>query len=122
MVADMKGRVVVLTGASSGIGKVAAGELAQAGATVAVVGRNAERTRSVAEDVGGVPFAADFDRLDDVRALAASLLERFDGIDVLANNAGGWSRSAARRPTATSGPSRAITWRRSCSPGSCCRA
>ncbi|WP_200931026.1 SDR family NAD(P)-dependent oxidoreductase [Rathayibacter sp. Leaf299] len=105
MVADMKGRVVVLTGASSGIGKVAAGELAQAGATVAVVGRNPERTRSVAEDVGGLPFVADFDRLDDVRALAASLLERFDGIDVLANNAGGL---VSERGTTADGHERTI--------------
>lgn len=85
----MTGRVVVLTGASSGIGRVAAGELASAGATVAVVGRNPERTRAVASEVGGVPFVADFDRLDDVRELGAALLDRFDRIDVLANNAGG---------------------------------
>lgn len=85
----MKGRVVVLTGASSGIGRVAASELAAAGATVAVVGRNPQRTRAVAADVGGEPFVADFDRLDDVRALAEALLMRLDRIDVLANNAGG---------------------------------
>ncbi|MBF4462773.1 SDR family NAD(P)-dependent oxidoreductase [Rathayibacter sp. VKM Ac-2878] len=85
----MTGRVVVLTGASSGIGRVAAGALAEAGATVAVVGRHPDRTRSVARGVGGEAFVADFDRLDDVRALAASLLARFDRIDVLANNAGG---------------------------------
>ncbi|QHC68426.1 SDR family NAD(P)-dependent oxidoreductase [Rathayibacter sp. VKM Ac-2759] len=85
----MKGRVVVLTGASSGIGRVAAAELSSAGADVAVVGRNAERTRAVAREVGGEPFLADFDRLDDVRSLADALLARYDGIDVLANNAGG---------------------------------
>ncbi|NQX06395.1 SDR family NAD(P)-dependent oxidoreductase [Rathayibacter sp. VKM Ac-2856] len=89
MVADQTGRVVVLTGASSGIGRVAAGALASAGARVAVVGRNAERTRAVAAEIGGDPFVADFDRLDDVRDLAAALLARYDGIDVLANNAGG---------------------------------
>ncbi|KZX19983.1 short-subunit dehydrogenase [Rathayibacter tanaceti] len=85
----MTGRVVVLTGASSGIGRVAAGALASAGARVAVVGRNPERTRAVAAEVGGDAFLADFDRLDDVRELAAALLERYEGIDVLANNAGG---------------------------------
>ncbi|MCJ1672287.1 SDR family NAD(P)-dependent oxidoreductase [Rathayibacter sp. VKM Ac-2929] len=89
MVADQTGRVVVLTGASSGIGRVAAGALASAGARVAVVGRNPERTRAVAAEIGGDPFLADFDRLDDVRDLAAALLARYDGIDVLANNAGG---------------------------------
>ncbi|WP_244248233.1 SDR family NAD(P)-dependent oxidoreductase [Rathayibacter sp. VKM Ac-2801] len=89
MVTDMTGRVVVLTGASSGIGRVAAGALASAGARVAVVGRNPERTRAVAADVGGDAFLADFDRLDDVRALADGLLERYERIDVLGNNAGG---------------------------------
>ncbi|WP_237358232.1 SDR family NAD(P)-dependent oxidoreductase [Rathayibacter tritici] len=89
MVTDMTGRVVVLTGASSGIGRVAAGALASAGARVAVVGRNPERTRAVATEVGGDPFLADFDRLDDVRALADGILDRYERIDVLANNAGG---------------------------------
>ena len=89
MVADQTGRVVVLTGASSGIGRKAAGALAAAGARVAVVGRNPERTRAVAEEIGGDAFVADFDRLDDVRDLADALLARYEGIDVLANNAGG---------------------------------
>lgn len=82
-------KTAIITGASSGIGANAAGRLAAAGWDVAVVGRNPERTRAVAEEVGGTAFLADYDRLDDVRALAASLLDRYDGIDVLANNAGG---------------------------------
>jgi NAD(P)-dependent dehydrogenase (short-subunit alcohol dehydrogenase family) len=82
-------KVAVITGASSGIGASAAGSLAAAGWNVAVVGRNRARTRDVAEAVGGIPFVADYDRLDDVRELAASLAERFGRIDVLANNAGG---------------------------------
>jgi NAD(P)-dependent dehydrogenase (short-subunit alcohol dehydrogenase family) len=80
---------VVLTGASSGIGAIAAAELARAGWEVAVVGRNPERTRAVAASVGGTPFLADYDRLDDVRSLAATLLEKYPAITVLANNAGG---------------------------------
>jgi NAD(P)-dependent dehydrogenase (short-subunit alcohol dehydrogenase family) len=82
-------KTIVLTGASSGIGAVAAAELAKAGWDVAVVGRNPERTRSVAASVGGTAFLADYDKLDDVRALAAAVLERYATIDVLANNAGG---------------------------------
>lgn len=82
-------RTIVITGASSGIGAVAAQELATAGWEVAVVGRNAERTHAVATAVGGTPFLADYDRLDDVRALAADLLTKYPRIDVLANNAGG---------------------------------
>lgn len=85
----LDGRTVVITGASSGIGREAASELAARGAGVAVVGRDRARTTAVAEAVGGHPFLADFDRLDDVRRLADDLIARFDTIDVLANNAGG---------------------------------
>ena len=82
-------RTVVLTGASSGIGVIAAEQLAALGDEVAVVGRNPERTRAIAERIGATPFLADFERLDDVSALAAALLDRYETIDVLANNAGG---------------------------------
>ena len=82
-------KTAVITGASSGIGANAAGRLAAAGWDVAVVGRNPERTKSVAENVGGTPFLSDSDRLDYVRELAASLSARYEHIDVLANNAGG---------------------------------
>lgn len=85
----MSGKVVVLTGASSGIGRQAAIELAARGASIAVVGRDRSRTDAVAREVGGRAFLADFDRLDDVRNLADALLSGFDRIDVLANNAGG---------------------------------
>lgn len=82
-------KTAVITGASSGIGANAAGRLAAAGWELAVVGRNPERTRAVAERVGGTAFLADYDRLDEVRELAASLTARYERIDVLANNAGG---------------------------------
>jgi NAD(P)-dependent dehydrogenase (short-subunit alcohol dehydrogenase family) len=85
----MEGRTVVITGASSGVGRAAARELALLGAEVAVVGRNRERTEAVAADTGGTAFVADYDRLDAVRDLAAALLERYPAIHVLANNAGG---------------------------------
>jgi NAD(P)-dependent dehydrogenase (short-subunit alcohol dehydrogenase family) len=82
-------RTVVVTGASSGIGRAAAIAIAARGDRVAVVGRNPERTRAVAHEAGGEAFVADFDRLADVRALAERLLARYERIDVLANNAGG---------------------------------
>ena len=85
----MAGKTVVITGASSGIGREAAIALAAEGASIAVVGRNRERTEAVASTVGGRAFIADFDRLSDVRQLADSLLTAYDTIDVLANNAGG---------------------------------
>ena len=82
-------RVAVITGASSGIGAAAARRVADEGWHVAVVGRDPARTRNVAESIGGTAFLADYDRLDDVRGLAASLAEAYETIDVLANNAGG---------------------------------
>jgi NAD(P)-dependent dehydrogenase (short-subunit alcohol dehydrogenase family) len=91
-------KTIVITGASSGIGSVAARQLATAGWDVAVVGRNPERTRAVAAAVGGTPFLSDYDRLDDVRALAAALLDRYPVIDVLANNAGGLVGKRADTP------------------------
>jgi NAD(P)-dependent dehydrogenase (short-subunit alcohol dehydrogenase family) len=54
-----------------------------------VVGRNPDRTRSVADRIGGSAFVCDYDRLDDVRKLASDLLAKYPKIDVLANNAGG---------------------------------
>jgi NAD(P)-dependent dehydrogenase (short-subunit alcohol dehydrogenase family) len=98
-------KTIVLTGASSGLGAVAARELASAGWDVAVVGRNRERTVAVAQAVGGTPFLADYDRLDDVRELAAALLAAYPTIDVLANNAGGL---VGRRGTTADGHERTL--------------
>ncbi|GAA4668563.1 SDR family NAD(P)-dependent oxidoreductase [Frondihabitans cladoniiphilus] len=85
-------RVVVITGASSGVGRAAAHALSELGATVAVVGRNPARTRQVAAEVGGTAYIADFTDLSAVRGLAASLLDDLPRIHVLANNAGGTFR------------------------------
>jgi NAD(P)-dependent dehydrogenase (short-subunit alcohol dehydrogenase family) len=83
------GRLVVITGASDGIGAAAAHRLAAAGEKVVVVGRSAEKTRAVAEAIDAPHHLCDFTELDQVRALAAALLAGYPRIDVLANNAGG---------------------------------
>ncbi len=87
--------VVVLTGATRGIGRAAAIELARRGAEVAVVGREPERVRAVAAEASaaaaGGPvheYVADLTLMSAVRTLAEGLRERFERIDVLANNAG----------------------------------
>jgi NAD(P)-dependent dehydrogenase (short-subunit alcohol dehydrogenase family) len=85
----MEGKTIVITGASAGVGAAAARQLADLGAEVVVVGRSPEKTAAVAAEIGVEPLVADFARLDDVRRLAAQLLERCPKIDVLANNAGG---------------------------------
>ncbi|GAB2451091.1 NAD(P)-dependent dehydrogenase (short-subunit alcohol dehydrogenase family) [Conyzicola lurida] len=85
----MAGRTIIITGASDGIGAAAARALTSAGDSVVVVGRSAEKTAAVAAELGAEYHVADFSRLADVRALAATLLESYPRIDVLANNAGG---------------------------------
>jgi NAD(P)-dependent dehydrogenase (short-subunit alcohol dehydrogenase family) len=91
----MESRTVVVTGGTNGIGYEAARALSAGGASVVIVGRSVERTQAAAELIGvltGNPVqtaVADFSDLSQVRALGADLLERFDRIDVLANNAGG---------------------------------
>src|ERR1041384_4167817 len=94
-VEDLTGRrLVVVTGASSGIGLAAAVELAVRGDQVAMVGRDPARLTAAGDRVreaSGVRpelFRADFAVLDDVRRLAGELRGAYDRIDVLANNAG----------------------------------
>lgn len=102
----MEGRTVVITGASSGIGRAAARELALLGADVAVVGRNRERTEAVAAETEGRAFLVDYDRLDSIRELAGALLEAYPAIHVLANNAGGMA------PRGTTDDGNGITFQR----------
>ena len=92
---DLSGRVVVLTGGTSGIGEAAAAILAGLGATLEIVGRDADKTTALAErlreDSGNAAVdtvIGDLGRLDDVRAVAATLAGRHSRIDVLAHNAG----------------------------------
>lgn len=86
----LAGATVVVTGASSGIGRAAARQLADRGARVAVLGRDADRTRAVAASIDGAEaYIADFASLADVHRVANDLLGRCERIDVLANNAGG---------------------------------
>jgi NAD(P)-dependent dehydrogenase (short-subunit alcohol dehydrogenase family) len=93
----MSGPVVVITGATRGIGAAAAVELARRGAEVAIVGRESARVHATAMEAraaagrGGAPVhehVADLLRMDEVRRLGAELLDAHPRIDVLANNAG----------------------------------
>jgi len=87
--------LVVLTGATRGIGRAAAVELARRGAELALVGREPERVKAVAAEAaasgGGAPVhqhVANLLLMSEVRALADELKEHYEHIDVLANNAG----------------------------------
>ena len=81
-------RVVVITGASDGIGAAASRLLARRGDRVVVVGRSPAKTRAVAAEVGAESHVADFAQLAQVRELAAELARQHPRISVLVNNAG----------------------------------
>jgi NAD(P)-dependent dehydrogenase (short-subunit alcohol dehydrogenase family) len=85
----MQDKVVIITGASDGIGAIAAAELVKKGATVGIVGRSPEKTKRVADTLGVPYYIADFSKLSEVRALAETLKRQYSKIDVLINNAGG---------------------------------
>ncbi|MCU1490134.1 MAG: putative short-chain dehydrogenase/reductase [Acidimicrobiaceae bacterium] len=89
----LDGQVVVITGASDGIGAAAAERLGDLGARLALVGRSPEKTEAVAARTGGTPYVCDFASLSQVRHLADRLCSDYERIDVLANNAGLLSRS-----------------------------
>lgn len=85
--------VVVLTGGTSGIGRIAATDLADAGWTVAVVGRDHSAGESLVAESSTAPGAIRFHRADlatqaRVRSLADELRDAYDGIDALVHNAG----------------------------------
>lgn len=88
------GRVAIVTGGGSGIGRCTAHELAALGAKVALIGRKMEKLEAVQKeivDAGGeaAPFNCDIREEDRVRETVAAVLGRFNGIDHLVNNAGG---------------------------------
>ncbi len=92
---SMKGKVVLITGSTDGIGKEAARSLAERGATVILHGKTQERVNEAATELRrkvkqGIfhTSVADFTSLQQVSAMANDLIARFPRIDVLINNAG----------------------------------
>lgn len=86
----MRGRRVVLTGASRGIGRETAIALGKMGASLSLVVRDGELGRKVAGEIDGGAdvLIADLSSMADVRRVAKEILEKHETIDVLLNNAG----------------------------------
>jgi retinol dehydrogenase-14 len=93
---EMQGRVCMVTGATSGLGRVTARALARQGATTIVVGRNEQKCAATVDEIreetgnGDVAYLlADLSSLEQVRALARTFQSQYGALHVLVNNAGG---------------------------------
>src|SRR3984885_13041976 len=85
---DLKNAVVLITGGSSGIGRAAAEVLRDAGARVAITGRDGERLAEAARSLGVLGIQADVANEADVLRTFGELKEKLGDLDVLINNAG----------------------------------
>lgn len=89
----LKDKIVILTGASSGIGRATALKFAEEGAIVVAMARREERLKELAEEAKGfngeiVPFVGDVSNDDDIKNIVLETIKKFDKIDILINNAG----------------------------------
>ena len=94
---DHQGKVCIITGATDGIGKEAAINLAKMGYTLGLVGRNQEKIDTTLAEIQSSTennsiklFKADLSLMSDVRSLANEIQSAYDKIDVLLNNAGAY--------------------------------
>ena len=93
----LNGKICLVTGGTNGIGKATAQALAQRGATVVIVGRNAQKTSQVVDEIRAASgnknvdsLLADLSSQQEVRALANEFESRYSHLHVLLNNAGGF--------------------------------
>jgi len=84
----LEGRVAVITGAASGIGRASALRFAAEGAHVVVADLDDAGGTALADEIGGLFVHADVTDADDVQRMYATAVERFGGLDVCFNNAG----------------------------------
>lgn len=81
-------KVVIVTGASSGVGEATARRFAALGARVVLAARTAAKIESVADEIGGLAVATDVTSRADLEKLVQATLDAYGRIDVLVNNAG----------------------------------
>lgn len=84
----LENKTVLLTGGSLGLGKATAKMLIEKGAKVAITGRNADRLKQTAEEIGAFPIPADVAKEEDILNTYKTFLAEFGHLDILINNAG----------------------------------
>ncbi len=92
---DIKNKVAIITGASSGIGEATARGFGREGAKVVLAARRVDKLQILAQEINSMKtgaetlvIQADLSKLDDIQAMIAQTLEKFGRIDILVNNAG----------------------------------
>ena len=86
---QIKGRVFIVTGASSGIGLSTAEALAERGAKVALLARSGDALQKLSQKLpGSLPVAADMTKFDQVREVVRAVHKHYGRVDGLVNNAG----------------------------------
>lgn len=98
IMAKLEGKVAIVTGATSGMGRASAKLFAAEGAKVVVTGRNEERAKEVVDDIKAagneaIYVIADMSDLDDVKKIFDTTMEEYGTVDILFNNAGMLSMS-----------------------------
>ena len=89
IVMDIKGKVAIVTGASMGIGLVAAKLLSNKGAKLVLVARSKEKIEKLAKELpNAIAISVDVSKVDDVKCMVKQAYDHFERIDILINNAG----------------------------------
>ncbi|HDY73199.1 MAG TPA: SDR family oxidoreductase [Candidatus Jorgensenbacteria bacterium] len=87
---ELKDKVVVITGASKGLGRELAQTFTKEGAKVVISARSEKELQEVAEELGALAIAADVTKENDVESLARDVVREYGRIDIWINNAGAW--------------------------------
>ncbi len=92
---DIKNKVVIVTGASSGIGEATARAFGREGAKVVLAARRVDKLQTLAQEINSMNtgaetlvIQADLSKLEDIQAMVSQTIEKFKRIDILVNNAG----------------------------------
>jgi len=88
MALELEGKVAIVTGGSSGIGRGIAHRLAARGCHVVVIGRNQQSLDAVVAEIGGTAFRTDVTDAEGLHKVAKEIRARFGRLDILVNNAG----------------------------------